>query len=145
MTPDTVQHVAVSGFSWTTVFTLLLNLLVGGALVQWVRTRPKMREIDLSAEEKLRDDLLTRVEKLEQQLETERLRHEADQTINRHRLNHVTQCLDALLMLIEQDPTKAAEAAARIRMMRAEQAKTEAIEKAMILNGGAVPPIPAAP
>ena len=129
MTPDAVPHVAVTGFSWTTIMVTLLNLLVGGGLVAWVKTRPKMRELEKTAEEKLRDDLISRVEKLERQGEEERARHEAVVAIMRHRLNNVTQCLDALLMLIEQDPLKAQEAAARVREMRSRQEAAEAAEK----------------
>jgi type IV secretory pathway TrbD component len=45
ITPDAIP-VAVHGFTWTTALVGVLNLLVGGALVSWIRSRPKMREID---------------------------------------------------------------------------------------------------
>jgi hypothetical protein len=54
---------------------------------------------------------------------------QAERAIDRHRINNVTQCLDALILLIEQDPAKASEAATRIKAMRADQMKAEALEK----------------
>jgi hypothetical protein len=57
---------------------------------------------------------------------------EAERATDRHRINNLSQCLDALLLMIEMDPTKAAAAAAKIKSMRAEQMKAEAVEKAAI-------------
>jgi hypothetical protein len=66
---------------------------------------------------------------------------QAERAIDRHRINNVTQCLDALILLIEQDPAKASEAATRIKAMRADQMKAEALEKgtaAIVKSQGAV-------
>jgi len=131
MTPDPV-HVAVSGFSWTTAFVGLLNVLVAGALVAWIKGRPKMRELEKTADEKLRDDLLTRVTKLEIRLEEERAQHDASMSVMRHRLNNSDQCLDALLMLLETSPEKVTEAVAIVKTMRERQRIAEALEKAAI-------------
>lgn len=57
---------------------------------------------------------------------------QAERSIDRHRINNVTQCLDALILLIEQDPAKASEAATRIKSMRADQMKAEAAEKGAV-------------
>jgi len=60
--PDTnAIPVAVHGVTWTTALVGLLNLLVGGALVQWLRTRPSLKQLELNAEDKLRMDLILRV------------------------------------------------------------------------------------
>jgi hypothetical protein len=84
------------------------------------------------AEQRLREDLIKRVEKLERSLDRERIRHNAERALDRHRLNNVTQCFDALLMLIEMNPEKSAEAVVRIKKMRATQVLAEAEEKAII-------------
>jgi hypothetical protein len=80
----------------------------------------------------LRADLLHRVEKLERTLDRERLRHNAERALDRHRLNNVTQCFDALLLLIEMNPEKATEVVGKIKEMRARQILAEAEEKAII-------------
>lgn len=57
---------------------------------------------------------------------------EAERAVDRHRLNNVTMCLDALLLLLETAPEKAAEHVARIKEMRAAQMRAEAAEKGAI-------------
>lgn len=92
---------------------------------------PWRKHVDDVAEH-LRDDLLQRVEKLERTLERERLRHNAERALDRHRLNNMTQCFDAMLMLIEMNPAKATEVVQKIKEMRATQVLAEAEEKAII-------------
>jgi hypothetical protein len=70
--------------------------------------------------------------KLEKTLERQRLRHEAERGLDRHRLNNVTQCFDAMMMMLKASPEKAAEIIAHIEQMRANQLKAEALEKAAI-------------
>ena len=132
MTPNVVQHVSVSGFSWTTVFTLLLNLLVGGALVGWIKTRPKMRELEQTAEERFIDTLSKRVSNLEDDLKNERIRHDAEASLLRHRANNSDQCLDALLLLLESMddlPDRVKRALGSVKEMRVRQKQEEALEK----------------
>lgn len=126
-------------FTWTTVLVGLLNLLVGGALVSFIRSRPSLKKIDadreanlLSERAKEMQEMRERMEKLEAMLDLKERQHEAERSVDRHRINNLSQCLDALLLLIEQDPTRAAEAAAKIRAMRAEQLEREAKERAVI-------------
>lgn len=90
------------------------------------------RKQSSEAEANLRDDLIKRIEKLEQMLDRERLRHNAERALDRHRLNNITQCFDAMLMLIETTPEKASEIVTKIKEMRAVQMKAEAQEKAII-------------
>ncbi len=136
MTPSTIHMASQGGWSWTTVLVGLLNLLVGGALVAWIKQRPKMRELEQTAEAKLRDDLMERVRKLEASAEAhaiareaERLRHEAEMSIMRHRVNNSDQCLDALLLLLKTAPDKVAEAVGHIETMRSRQREEIAVEK----------------
>nr|AGU09929.1 hypothetical protein [uncultured organism] len=131
--------VAVHGFTWSAGLLSLLNLIVGGAVVAWIKQRPRMRELEQTGEKTLQDGLLARVTALEAantnqslRFEAERAQHEATMAVMRHRLNNMTMCLDALLLLIEQDATKAADAAVKIREMRARQMAAEAAEKATV-------------
>lgn len=130
MPAENAIPVAVHGFNWTAVLVGILNLLVGGGLVAWIKQRPRMKEIEISAEERFRTDLATRVEKLEKKIDAERDRYEALIAIMRHRLNNSDQCIDALLMLLETSPDKVAEAVQMIKEMRARQREAEATEKA---------------
>jgi hypothetical protein len=134
-----VLPVAVHGWTWSAGLLSLLNLIVGGAVVAWIKQRPRMRELEQSGEKTLQEGLLTRVTALEAanttqalRFEAERAQHEATMAVMRHRLNNMTMCLDALLLLIEQDPSKAAGAAIRIREMRSQQMAAEATEKATV-------------
>lgn len=130
MTAQDTIPVAIHGFNWTAVLVGLLNLIVGGALVSWIRSRPSLRQIETSTEGKLRADLLARIEKLEGKLDEKERLHTAEMAIMRHRLNNSDQCLDALLLLLEQSPSKVKDAVSKIKEMRARQRDTEAMEKA---------------
>jgi chromosome segregation ATPase len=125
-----VIPVAVHGFTWTTALVGLLNLLVGGALVSWIRSRPSLKQIEATTDQQLRTDLLQRVETLERKLDEKDAQHAAEMAIMRHRVNNSDQCIDALLMLLETAPERVAEAVSMIKEMRARQRETEAVEKA---------------
>lgn len=138
MTPDAVP-VAVHGFTWTAALVGLLNLLVGGAFVAWIKQRPAMAEIEKHADERLQESLLARVDLLEKRLDEETRRRERDAEkhaaligLMRHRLNNSDQCIDSLLLLLKNSPEKVKEAVALIEDMRARQREAEAIEKAAI-------------
>lgn len=125
--------------TWPTALFGLLTALIGGVLGSFVRSRPALRKIDAEREANLLSEraeemreMRNRIDKLEAALVQKDREHEAERGIDRHRINNLSQCLDALLLLIEQDPAKAAEAAAKIRAMRAEQLEREAKEKATI-------------
>lgn len=77
-------------------------------------------------------ELKERVLALETRLDAERARHEAERSIDRHRINNLTACLDALLMMLELAPDKAAEHVIKIKDMRDRQSSYEAAEKAAI-------------
>jgi hypothetical protein len=114
---------------WTAAGVWIAALTFLGILVrQLVPWRRAVSE----DEAHLRSDLITRVEKLERTLERERLRHNAERALDRHRLNNITQCFDALLLLIETTPEKATEIVVKIKEMRANQLTAEAQEKAII-------------
>lgn len=131
--------VTVSGFTWTAALMGLANLLIGGLLVQIVRTRPTLKKIANEREANLLSERAAemermgeRIEALEAQLEQQRARHEAERALDRHRLNNMDQCLTYLFMVFEKMPEKVPEAMAAVKDMRAEQLKAEAVEKATI-------------
>lgn len=125
---NSVVPVAVTGWGWGTGLLALLNVLIGGVCVALVRAWPSIRKLNNEREANLLEERAADVKDLRERL----ARVEAERAVDRHRLNNVTQCLDALLLLIEQDPNKAKEAASKIREMRADQMKAEAVEKGAI-------------
>lgn len=133
MTPEDFKNagfwVALIGF-----FGLLIK-----QIVPW-------RVQSATAEQSFRDDLIAReaalvereqalterVTKLERAIGRQQQRHNAERALDRHRLNNVTQCFDALLLLLKANPEKAGEAVQMIEDMRAKQILAEAEEKAII-------------
>ena len=118
---------SISAGVWTGVVLAALSLLT--VIVKqwgpWKIIARDGRKSDL--------DLMTaRINKLENLLEQKDAHHDAEVAVMRHRMNNLDQCLNMLLMLIEQDPDKAREAAARVRVMRERQEAAEASEKATI-------------
>jgi uncharacterized protein YlxW (UPF0749 family) len=141
MTPDVPVHVT-TGFTWTAGLVGLLNVLVGTALVAWIKNRAPMRQLQKDADEKLRDDLITRVEKLEGRLDKEREAHtaelatlhaeyDADMAVMRHRVNNLNTCFEAFLMMLQKVP-EASEAVSAVTQMRDRQVIAETAEKARI-------------
>lgn len=114
---------------WTVAGIWVLALTTLGLLIRQIG--PWRKQIS-EAEDHLRADLLKRVGKLERTLERQRARHDAERSLDRHRLNNITQCFDALLLLIKSNPDKAAEAVALIEELRAKQIVAETEEKAII-------------
>jgi DNA repair exonuclease SbcCD ATPase subunit len=135
--------VSMSGITWTTVLVGVANLLIGGFGVAWMRSRPKMHEIDKTAEAKLIDALSARVDKLETALTEQRDHYERklellattydeDKRISRHELNNVKMRFKALVMLLKRLPEPPAmliAILADIETMETEQMRAEALEK----------------
>jgi hypothetical protein len=161
---------------WTGVAIAIVTLLG----IMWKQRYP-MKKLATAGDEKFRADLMlqlkeqdadtmakvTRLEvrlddqrklydeqrKLyETRLEFERVGHQNEVKLMRHRMNNIDQCFTMLLALIESNPEKAQEAARRVREMREKQEASEVLEKATIAaaaavasspNGGTPPPAPA--
>jgi len=126
-------------FTWGSALLAVLNLLIGGLLVAIVRIQPALKKIrtereqsQLEARGEDMEAMRTRIEKLEDRLEKKDAEHEAEVKIIRHRLNNVTQAFEALLLLLETAPDKAAEHVQRIKALRADQIKAEAAEKGAV-------------
>lgn len=132
--------VIATGFTWTAAGAWASFLALVGLLVrQWV----PLKKLKKEADEKFRDDLAARVASLEAKLEkkdadhaaalaTQRAEYESEVKIFRHRLNNISACFDALLMLIKTDPARAAEWGKQIEEMRANQLVAEAAEKGAV-------------
>jgi len=124
----------VTNFTWSAFFGLLLTVINGTAVGIWLKTRPVSRKIEVDAHQRLRDDLIGRVDKLERKLDEERAQHEAVVSIMRHRLDNSDQCIEALLLVLDDDdlPPKLKRAVTAIKAMRERQRFDEALEKATI-------------
>jgi hypothetical protein len=119
----------VQGFNWTSAGAWASFLALLGIIVRQVGP---WRSQSISAEQRLRDDLLKRVEKLERELDRKEVRHQAERALDRHKLNNVGQCFDALIIMLEAAPEKVSEIVCRIKEMRKRQLDAEALEKAAI-------------
>lgn len=97
-----------------------------------IRQLGPWRKISIDAETEFRSDLIRRVTRLEKTLERQRIRHEAERAVDRHRINNLQQCFDATMMMLKATPERAPEIIVEIERMRAEQLNAEALEKAAI-------------
>jgi chromosome segregation ATPase len=120
--------VSVSGFTWTAGLVGLLNVLVGSLLVTIVRTRPTREKIANEREANLLHERADEMDGMRERMAV----LEAERAVDRHRINNLTACLDALLLLLETAPERAAEHVSRIKEMRAMQMTAEAAEKGAI-------------
>lgn len=79
-----------------------------------------------------RDDMGDRLARMEKLMTRQQIRHNAERALDRHRLNNINACFDALLLLLKANPDKSADAVKMIEEMRAKQLIAEAEEKAII-------------
>ncbi len=133
------------GLAFITLFGLLLRQ-IGPWRKQITETEERLRTeltaalsaertahaMELRAHALERDEMGDRIDKLEKCLDRQQLRHNAERALDRHRLNNINQCFDALLLLLKMNPDKSAEAITMIEDMRAKQLLAEAEEKAII-------------
>lgn len=134
MSDGTVEAVKVisTGFTWTSLFTGISGAGILGLVGLLIRNIGPWRKQRDEAEEKFRNALSKRLAKVEKQLEVERARREAERTMERHKIRNLTQCLDAVLLVLEKAPDKTQEVIAEIRLMRDRQMREEAIESATL-------------
>ena len=104
-----------------------------------VKLRPIMAKLAAERESNLlkarADDnaaLKLRVDKLEKLIDAERIRHDAERQLDRHRINNLNACLDAIFLLFEAAPEKAAHHVQRVKEMREKQLRAEQDEKTAI-------------
>jgi uncharacterized membrane protein len=133
-----VDSLSGSSFTWTTVLVGILNLLVGGALVSFIRSRPSLKKIDadreanlLSERAKEMQEMRERIRKLEQVQEAKDRLNEAKEALSRHRFGNLNQAFEALLMLLKKG-VPVEDAVAEIERLRTEQVAREQAEAATI-------------
>lgn len=149
-------NLSTGGVTWTTVLIGLLNLLMGGALVSFIRSRPSLRKIDtdreanlLSERAKEMDDMRKRIERLEVAAEKKEEKHAEEirelearqgtkdryyQAMSRayvHSKNNLDGAFRSLLMLLKKG-VPVEEAVAEVEEMRAKDMVTESDEVATI-------------
>jgi hypothetical protein len=88
--------------------------------------------LEMRAFNRERDEMADRLALMEKKLIRQQLRHNAERALARHQLSNITQCFDAVVLLIETNPEKSPEIIAKIKEMRAVQIVAEAEEKAAI-------------
>ena len=79
-----------------------------------------------------RDEMGDRLYMMEKKFARQQIRHNAERALDRHRLNNINTCFDALLLLLKANPDKSTEAVKLVEEMRATQLLAEAEEKAII-------------
>lgn len=84
------------------------------------------------AEARLREALIQRVERLEQRLDRQQIRHDAEKRLLTHKLRNMTANFDSMLMMLEMNPDRGPEIVAKIKEQRARQMLAEAKESAII-------------
>lgn len=124
--------VTAQGFSWTAAGAWATFIVILGALGAVVKLIGPWRKQTTDAEDKLRGDLMARVEKLERSLEQKDKLHAAERSLDRHKIRNLNQCLDAVLLILETAPEKTVEVVGKVRAMREAQLKAEAAEAAAI-------------
>lgn len=125
---------------WLTVLGILGTLFggagLGGMLKTWLDHKRGVRKDTDEVALTLVGQLKARVESLEAASDRERVLCDAKLAVQRHRINNLSGNFDALLLLIEMAPEKAAEMVAKIKERRAAQEQSEAIEKATLAAVG---------
>jgi hypothetical protein len=116
--------------TWFQIVQLLVSLLLGGIGVQLIRTRPMLKKIANDREANLLQERAEEMQGMRQQL----ILMDVELRFERHRNSNLAACFDSLIMLLKQDPSKAAEAAQMVMDMRANQIAAEALEKAEIMG-----------
>ena len=121
---------AATGGIWVVALSLVALLVnkIGPWSKQREEAEGEFRDKLILANEKL----TARVEKLEGAIKHQQTIHDAERALDRHRINNLTQCLDALLLLLQAAPDKAAEHVRKINEMRSRQLIAESEEKGII-------------
>lgn len=109
----------------------LLGLLIKqiGPWRKQVTEEEAVFRADLRAENGALKD---RIGKIERILRRKEIRHNAERSLDRHKLGNLQACFDATILLLEMNPDRAGDVVAKIKEMRAAQMVAEAQEAAII-------------
>lgn len=127
--------------SWGTFIVAVLGLI--GLFVRQIgpwRKQTTDAEMQLRKEmsETIRDQkaeiqrLEDKIDHVEQLREHDRVKYEAERSLDRHKLNNFSQILDTIFLMLETNPEKVPEVVQKMRDMRARQLEAEAIESATL-------------
>jgi phage shock protein A len=115
---------------------MLAVLINGTAVGVWLRTRPKMAELQNQRDESESARLAARVDTLEKmvdrlhaKIDQERAEHDALMAIMRHRVANSRATLKAIVMMLRVNPDKVTEALNQIESMIGEQESAEREER----------------
>lgn len=138
----TTSGASISAGVWTLVGTVVSACaVVAIAIIKqwgpWKLAATTEREGDFNRLRSEIDELRSECKSLRKALDSERRHHEAERSVDRHRLNNITQCFDALVLLLETNPERAQEALVKVKEMRSAQMQAEAVEKTAIRNSSA--------
>lgn len=134
-----------TGWSPSAYLLALLNVLGAGALAKWIGTRPKMRELGISAKQRERNVLASRIDTLEARLDATERRHDthieiltqlhsAEIGVMRHRLANESLANVGLLSAIQAgNPEKLDRVVERIEADRARREANLAQEQAELV------------
>ncbi len=117
-----------TGFTWTTAFVGILNLLVGGVLVAIIRSRPALKKIANEREANLLTERAAEMVSMRASI----AKLEVDLAVERHKNNNQRVMIYSLLHLFDMTPAKRKEALANIRADLAAMERAEAAEKGAI-------------
>lgn len=114
---------------WTAAGVWIAALGVLGLLIRQV---VPWRKQESDAEARLRDSLIERIQRLEDRLDRQQVRHDAEKRLLIHKLRNMTANFDSMLLMLEMNPDRGPEIVAKIKAQRAAQMLAEAKESATI-------------
>lgn len=135
---QTTNGGSIRAASWITAVVSVIGVisLVIKQWGPWQIIAGQQRRADIEGMGKRIAELEARLDKQTSEyaakIEQKDVAHAAEIQVMRHRMNNIDQCFTMLLALIELDPSRAAEAATRVRQMRERQEANEAAEKSTI-------------
>lgn len=121
------SDVTLSGATTVGLWVAIVGV-IGIALRQLVPWRKQSSD----AEAQFRAALIERVQRLEDRLDRQQARHEAEKRLLTHKLRNMTANFDSMLLMLEMNPDRGPEIVAAIKDQRARQMVAEAQEAAII-------------
>lgn len=122
----------MTSFNLTTAFVALLNFLVGGALVAFIRSRAPMGKIRQEREANLLSERASEMDSMRKRieaLETKLTLADEELRVVRHDLANANTSLDLFIALLEANPERAQEIAKRVQTHREESRRSITEEK----------------
>lgn len=131
--------------------------IFGGAVATWLRTRPRMKEVELQGEAQLwtriaalearaelqdtrlqqeREQCDERIARIEQRHDAEMVELKGQVQVLRHDRNNLRQCFNAMIAMLKQEGADVAQVVASIEEMLAHGDKVIAVEKGSMRRPG---------